>query len=393
MTTERDATVTLVDIDTVKVGPRFRTHPGDLSDLVASMRDLGLLHPIAIDKDNNLLAGQRRLWAARELGWDTIAATVRDATDEERLRIEYDENVARQNFTPTEAYTIRQARVRLEKEKAKQRMAEGGKGVKLPHPSRAKDKAAEGTGYSSKTLDKVDAVVAAAEADPELAAVVEEMDRTGKVDPAYRKVREGKATPATVERLAEVKVTKTKRQPEDGAIVLAKLSELRRRYGHLGYWQLVWEEVDLANGLDIDEEVGKPTPQEHLDALLPTITGLATLLQHAVNEIHVVDGDLDAALTIEQLHQLEDDAHVIERAWDHAKDLMRARDAHKTEPKAGNDSLDDACRALHAERDENTCRVPLKVSERVELGMRLEGLERPKAADEPAKTRRARKAS
>lgn len=42
-------------------------------------------------------------------------------------------------------------------------------------------------------------------------------------------------------------------------------------------------------------------------------------------------------------------------------------------------SLDDALLALTAERDENTCRAPLSMAERIELGERLEAMEKPKA--------------
>ena len=52
------------------------------------------------------------------------------------------------------------------------------------------DKVAEFTGVSGRTLDKATAVVKAAEADPKkFGHLVEEMDRTGKVTGAYRKVR------------------------------------------------------------------------------------------------------------------------------------------------------------------------------------------------------------
>jgi hypothetical protein len=51
--------------------------------------------------------------------------------------------------------------------------------------------------------------------------------------------------------------------------------------------------------------------------------------------------------------------------------------------------LDEATRRLHAERDENTCRLDMKVSEKVALGLDLERLERPKA-DERRRTGNAK---
>src|SRR4051794_28265559 len=43
-------------------------------------------------------------------------------------------------------------------------------------------------------------------------------------------------------------------------------------------------------------------------------------------------------------------------------------------------SLDEAVAALQAERDENTCREPMTPAEVVDLGRRIEELEKPKAA-------------
>lgn len=45
------------------------------------------------------------------------------------------------------------------------------------------------------------------------------------------------------------------------------------------------------------------------------------------------------------------------------------------------DYIDDAVKRLQAERDENTCRVNFTPTEAVELGKRLEALEKPKAEE------------
>jgi len=55
---------------------------------------------------------------------------------------------------------------------------------------KTRDKVAEFNGVSGRTLDKATAVVEAAESDlKNFGHLVEEMDRTGKVKGAYRKVR------------------------------------------------------------------------------------------------------------------------------------------------------------------------------------------------------------
>jgi hypothetical protein len=180
-----------VRVDSIMVGERFRKDLGSIVDsLVDSIREVGLLHPIVVDAAGNLIAGECRLMACVRLGWHDIPATVVDL-GADALRIQEDENTVRKNFTTTEAVAIRNACLAREKTKAKERMSEGGKVGKVSTPSgKSRDWAAKGTGYSGKTLDKAEAVMKAAAADPALEPIVEEMDRTGKVDPAYRKVRE-----------------------------------------------------------------------------------------------------------------------------------------------------------------------------------------------------------
>jgi ParB family chromosome partitioning protein len=65
-----------VPIASIKVGPRIRQDFGDIDALAASIAELGLLHPIVIDKHHKLLAGERRLRAAQKLGWTTIPVTI-----------------------------------------------------------------------------------------------------------------------------------------------------------------------------------------------------------------------------------------------------------------------------------------------------------------------------
>lgn len=68
-----------------------------------SLKRYGLLNPITITKDYKLIAGQRRLESARQLGWTTIDAVVVDIKDPvTRLEIELEENTQRSNFTELE---------------------------------------------------------------------------------------------------------------------------------------------------------------------------------------------------------------------------------------------------------------------------------------------------
>lgn len=93
----------LVDINQIQVSKRVRKDLGDLSPLMDSLKRYGLLNPITITKDYKLIAGQRRLESARQLGWTTIDAVVVDIKDPvARLEIELEENTQRSNFTELE---------------------------------------------------------------------------------------------------------------------------------------------------------------------------------------------------------------------------------------------------------------------------------------------------
>jgi N6-adenosine-specific RNA methylase IME4 len=64
---------------------------------------------------------------------------------------------------------------------------------------RALDKIAKAVGKDRKTLAKAKAIVEAAEADPTYAPLVEKMDRTGKVDPVFRELRQRQERAANYE--------------------------------------------------------------------------------------------------------------------------------------------------------------------------------------------------
>jgi ParB family chromosome partitioning protein len=68
-----------------------------------SMKKYGLLAPIVVNKTHELIAGRRRLEAARLLGWKTVSVTVLDREeDAERLEMEIEENIVRKDFTTDE---------------------------------------------------------------------------------------------------------------------------------------------------------------------------------------------------------------------------------------------------------------------------------------------------
>jgi ParB-like chromosome segregation protein Spo0J len=90
-------------LDQVIVGERRREDMGDLDGLVASIRTYGLLHPIVLDAENRLVAGERRLRACAILGWEDIPARrLGTLSETERREIELEENLRRKDLTAYE---------------------------------------------------------------------------------------------------------------------------------------------------------------------------------------------------------------------------------------------------------------------------------------------------
>jgi ParB family chromosome partitioning protein len=76
---------------------------GDIEALAESLKRYGQISPIVISKKNTLIAGGRRLEAAKHLGWRTINAIVLENTDEiSRLELEVEENLQRRDFNMEE---------------------------------------------------------------------------------------------------------------------------------------------------------------------------------------------------------------------------------------------------------------------------------------------------
>jgi hypothetical protein len=168
--------------------PQFADEP--------SIKKIGLLHPITVTPEQGtfrLITGYRRLKAFELLGWKKIPCRIAEKFDDAVLALtaERDENTCRQDLAPSEKVALGRALEEIEKpaakERRKRRKISSGK---LPEQikGRSRDLIAKTIGgISGKTYEKAKAVVDAGK--PE---VVEEMDRTGKVDPAYQKIN-GKA--------------------------------------------------------------------------------------------------------------------------------------------------------------------------------------------------------
>lgn len=94
--------VSSAKISDIKLNSEYLRVDTDVSALKKSIESVGLIHPVTINQDNELLAGARRFQAARELGWEAIPVQVvdRDVLVQELISI--DENLVRSPLGPLE---------------------------------------------------------------------------------------------------------------------------------------------------------------------------------------------------------------------------------------------------------------------------------------------------
>ena len=112
-------------IDSITVGVRHRKDPGELTALMRSIEEVGLLQPITVTPDGVLICGWRRLEAMRRLGRRTLSVWVRSGISDQlsHLLAQQDENEQRKPLSPLEtAHLYAEIRV-LEKEDADRRKA------------------------------------------------------------------------------------------------------------------------------------------------------------------------------------------------------------------------------------------------------------------------------
>lgn len=85
--------------------PRRDFSPAELAELETSLRASGLLQPITVRRRGDayeLIAGERRLRAASNIGWTDILAIVRDIDDRTMLVLALVENLQRANLNAVE---------------------------------------------------------------------------------------------------------------------------------------------------------------------------------------------------------------------------------------------------------------------------------------------------
>lgn len=98
-----------IPLKDVKVGSRFREKFEDIDLLAESIAKYGLIEPIIIDENNELIAGERRYKAHQLLRMEEIEVKyMKDLNELEKKEIELEENIQRKAFTWQEEVTAKE---------------------------------------------------------------------------------------------------------------------------------------------------------------------------------------------------------------------------------------------------------------------------------------------
>lgn len=177
-----------MNINEIKIGTRYRKDLGDLTSLVDSIKDIGLLHPILINENKGLICGHRRLEALKQSGLKILQENIhyRIVDIKDLIKSELHENTIRKDFLPTEKVAIYDAMESYETTGKKLPMSESDRGVRRQRASELLD-------ISTDTLSKAKQVVESGDVD-----LIEDMD-SGKesINSAYNKLKGKTFTKAT----------------------------------------------------------------------------------------------------------------------------------------------------------------------------------------------------
>ena len=102
---EKIAHIPVSQIKTNKYQPRVAFNEERLSELIKSIKEKGIIQPVLVRKVHDgfeLIAGERRLRAAKRLQLENIPAIVKEVGDVDMLEISLIENIQREELNPIE---------------------------------------------------------------------------------------------------------------------------------------------------------------------------------------------------------------------------------------------------------------------------------------------------
>lgn len=129
--------------------PRLTFNDDAIAEMASSIEQHGIVQPLVVVKDGSgyqLIAGERRLRAAKRIGLNTVPAIVRSFSQQEQLEVALIENIQRSELSPMElasAYAKLADQFNLSKEQIGQRVGKAESTVSniirllnLPHEAK-----------------------------------------------------------------------------------------------------------------------------------------------------------------------------------------------------------------------------------------------------------------
>ncbi|ETT30688.1 putative plasmid-partitioning protein [Paenibacillus sp. FSL R5-192] len=205
----------LIDINKIKVSDRIRKDFGGIEELAQDIDQNGLINPILVTPDYQLIAGERRLRAHQVLGRKEVVVRVMEISDfEHQLRLEISENEHRKEFTFSERVEWAKRLEDVERIKAKERMAAGKENVPEQPAGQVRDIVADQAGFGSgRTYDKAKYIME--NATPE---IIQQLDEG--IISTHKAYVETKERLEAAVRVAETRANQAEQEKE----------ELQRRY-------------------------------------------------------------------------------------------------------------------------------------------------------------------
>lgn len=254
----------ILKIKDVKIGQRVRDEYGDMQALAESIREHGLLHPIVVDSDYNLIAGCRRLLACERIGKKEIEAKVLEDISEKELRIlELEENIQRKDLTELEKSKnlVELAEIKGQELKEKEYFAESAKKSRGQPPKvNGLKQVSEEIGIPIKTLHDAKQHVKAVEEFPPL----ENLPKYQAIETA-KELR--KAPPEEQEKILDFASRKSQlpevQKDEDFYSYIDECGKVTRKY-HKALGAFLWLDADEKDFKMLGEVIIPQTAQSYL---------------------------------------------------------------------------------------------------------------------------------
>lgn len=267
----------IIKIKDVKIGQRVRDEFGDMKALAESIREHGLLHPIVVDSNHNLIAGCRRLLACEQIGMKEIEAKMLDDISEKELRIlELEENIRRKDLTELEKSKnlVELAEIKEQELKSKEYFAESAKKSRGQPPKvNGLKQVSEEIGVPIKTLHDAKQHVKAVEEFP----LLEKFTKYQAIETA-KELR--KAPPEEQEKILDFTRRKTQlptvQKENDFYSYMDACWELTKKY-HKAINAFMWIKADEKEFKMISETIQADTAPGHLREVEDSIAKLTRL--------------------------------------------------------------------------------------------------------------------